>query len=223
MQVIPAINVQNAEEAARQFKIVQNIFANLPSEALAKDGWAHLDIVDGIFSPNTTWGSPAELVNVIGHLSSVKVELHLMVSSPEAVIDSWLRTGKIQRVIFHLEAMTDSVYLLEKCKKYGVEAMLAINPGTDVERLLAHKDDFKYLQLLAVPPGWAGQSFDPKILGKIKFLRVNAPDAIIEVDGGINQETAQLAREAGADILISASYIFSSTDPKAAFEELSRL
>ncbi len=214
MQVIPAINVQNAEDAKNQCKTAAKF-----SE------WVHLDIVDGIFSPNTTWGSPEGLQELgIQNQESrkLKIELHLMVSSPEAVIDSWLRTGKIQRVIIHLEAMTDSVYLLEKCKKYGVEAMLAINPGTDVERLLAHKDDFKYLQLLAVPPGWAGQSFDPKILGKIKFLRVNAPDAIIEVDGGINQETAQLAREAGADILISASYIFGSVDPKAAFEELTR-
>ncbi len=215
MQDIPAINVQNVEDAKKHIKI-----------AAGFSEWIHLDIVDGIFSPAKTWGSPHELESLVASgqslVANLKIELHLMVSSPEAVIDSWLRAGKIQRVIFHLEAMTDSVYLLEKCEKYGVEAMLAINPGTDVERLLAHKDDFKYLQLLAVPPGWAGQQFDPKILGKVKYLRQNIPDAIIEVDGGINKETAQLAREAGADILVSASYIFGSADPKAAFEELMR-
>lgn len=213
MQVIPAINVQNAEEAKKQI------------ETAAKfSEWIHLDIVDGIFSPNTTWGSPDEFSLLTFNLKlTTKVELHLMVSNPEAVIDSWLRTGKIQRVIIHLEAMTDSVYILEKCRKYGVEPMLAINPGTDVERLLAHKDDFKFFQILAVNPGWAGQKFEPKIIDKVRFLRKNVPDAIIEVDGGINAETAKLVKEAGADIVVSASYILDNQNPQAKYKELTKV
>lgn len=146
-----------------------------------------------------------------------------MVSNPEGVIDAWLRTGLVKRVIVHLEAMTDSVYILEKCKKYGVEAMLAINPGTEAERLLAHAGDFRYFQILAVPPGPAGQEMSPGIIDKIKFLRRAMPNAIIEIDGGIVPETVKLVKEAGVDVVVSGSYIFGSDDPKRAFEELASL
>jgi len=209
MQVIPAINADNREVAEKQIKIAARF-----------SDWVHLDVVDGVFSPHVTWGSPEDLKSL-----SVKLnfEVHLMVANPEGVIDAWLRTGLIKRVIVHLEAMTDSVYILEKCRKYGVDAMLAINPNTEVERLLAHKDDFRFLQILAVTPGWAGQKFNESAIRKIKFIRQNATNAIIEVDGGINPDTAKLSKEAGANIVVSASYIFGSKDPQRAFNELAAI
>lgn len=208
MQIIPAINTPDFETAEQQIK-----------QATEFSEWIHLDITDGVFSPAQIWGSPEEL-SKFSEVRLPKIEVHLMVSNPEAVIDSWLRTGLVKRIIVHLESMTDSVCILGKCQKYGVEAVLSINPGTEVERLLAHKDDFKYFQVLAVAPGWAGQKFNEKIIDKIRFIRENMPDAIIEVDGGINPETAKLAKAAGADILVSASYIFSNENPKKAYEEL---
>lgn len=210
MQIIPAINTPDFKTAEKQIK-----------QAAEFSEWIHLDITDGVFSPAQIWGNPQELELITNNLKlKTKFELHLMVSNPEGVIDSWLRTGLVKRVIIHLEAMTDSVYILEKCKKYGAEAMLSINPGTEVERLLAHKDDFKYFQVLAVAPGWAGQKFNEKMIAKIKFISENMPSAIIEVDGGINPETAKLAKAAGADILVSASYIFSHDNPRKAYESL---
>jgi len=225
MIVIPVVNVQNAEEAKDRMEKAAGIFATSPSEALAEEGLVHLDISDGVFTPHMSWGSPEEISLIVKRfpLNAIKFEVHLMVSNPEGVIDAWLRTGLVKRIIVHLEAMTDSVYLLEKCKKYGAEAMLAINPGTEAERVLAHKDDFRYFQVLAVSPGPAGQTMTPGIIDKIKFLRRGIPDAIIEVDGGIVPETAKLVREAGADIVVSGSYIFSSPDPKARFEELKKI
>lgn len=214
MTVLPVINVQSAEEAAEKIKKAAE-FTDL----------IHLDIEDGVFLPRKNWGSPEELQNLVASskqkVASVKFELHLMVSNPEAVLDAWLRTGLVKRVIVHLEAMTDSVYILEKCKKYGAEVMLAINPGTEAERLLAHKDDFSYFQTLAVQPGPSGQKFDAKILDKIRFIKARMPDAIIEVDGGVNLETANLVKNAGAEIVVSDSYIFGSDDPKKAYENLS--
>lgn len=210
MQVIPAINARFFEEVQKQLKVISG-FAE----------WVHIDVVDGAFSPHLTWSNAEELKKL--EIGNLKVELHLMVANPESVIDAWLRTGLVKRVIVHLEAMTDSVYILEKCKKYGVEAVLSINPGTEVGRLLAHKDDFKYFQILAVNPGWAGQKFDPKIIDKVGFLRKNMPDAIIEVDGGINAETAKLVKEAGANIVVSASYILDNQNPKAKYEELMKI
>jgi ribulose-phosphate 3-epimerase len=220
MTVLPIVNVQSAEEAAEKIKKAAE-FTDL----------IHLDIEDGVFLPRSNWGSPAELKKVMDEIQFREVEppkeirpprfeLHLMVSNPEGVIDSWLRTGVVKRIIVHLEAMTDSVYILEKCKKYGAEAMLAINPGTEAERLLAHNDDFSYFQTLAVQPGPSGQKFDAKILDKIRFIKARMPDAIIEVDGGVNLETAKMVKEAGAEIVVSDSYIFKSENPQKAYKEL---
>ncbi len=215
MIVIPAINSPDFKTAEKQIK-----------QAAEFSEWTHLDITDGVFSPAQVWGSPKDLLElgIKNHeLGKLKIELHLMVTNPEGVINSWLQTGLVKRVIVHLESMTDSVYVLEKCGKHSAEAMLSINPGTEVERLLAHKDDFKNFQILAVAPGWAGQKFSAKVLDKIRFIRKQMPNAIIEVDGGINIETAKLVKEAGANIVISASYIFGSENPRVAFEELSKL
>ena len=227
MHIIPAINTATFEDAKQK---LETILTFLPVGELI-----HLDIVDGKFAPNTTWGSPEELAKlqheVIGKIpafagmtvSAVKFEVHLMVENPEAVIDAWLRTGLVKRVIVHLEAMTDSVYILDKCERFHVEAMLGINPGTDVERLLAHKDDFHFMQILAVSPGLAGQSFQPKILEKIRFLKNHAPNVTIEVDGGVNPETARQCKAAGASLFVSASYLLDSKDPKESFKKLSEV
>lgn len=214
MQVLPAINTTSRDEAKMQIETARK-FADV----------IHIDVVDGKFAPNMTWGSVDDLekLKAESYKLAAKLELHLMVQNPESVLDAYLRTGLVVRVIVHLEAMTDSVYILEKCKKYGVEAMLAINPGTEVERLAAHLDDFHYCQILAVFPGLAGQKFQPQVLKKIEWVGKQYPNVIIEVDGGINAETAGAVKKAGADIVVAASYIFTHEDPKKAYEELKNL
>lgn len=213
MQVIPAINCASYREAKRQIEVAGS-FTDL----------IHIDVVDGKFAPNITWGSPEDLERLKTEMElKAKFEIHLMVQDPEGVLDAWLRTGLVKRVIVHLETMTDSVYIVEKCKKYGVEAMLAINPGTEAERLSAHLDDFHYCQMLAVFPGLAGQKFQPHVLEKLEYIRKRHPNVIIEVDGGMNPETAAQVKKAGADIAIAASYIFSDENPKEAYERLSAL
>lgn len=213
MQVVPAINAASFDEAKKQIETASE-FAEL----------IHIDIVDGKFAPNVTWGSPSELekLKAISYKLKAGFEVHLMVKNPEEVLGAWLRTGLVKRIIVHLEAMTDSVYILEKCKKYKVEAMLSINPETEVERLFAHAD-FSAFQILAVHPGLPGQQFQPQCLAKIGSLRRKFPNAIIEVDGGINPETGRLAKDAGATALVSASYIFDDPDPKKAYERLKNL
>ncbi len=215
MSIIPAINAATFEDADKQLR---KILTFLPDGELI-----HLDIVDGKFAPNITWGTPQEMGAIIPtpeRLGNRRFELHLMVENPEGVLDAWLRTGLVRRVIIHLEAMTDSVYILAKCKKYRVEAMLAANPGTDAERLLAHTSDFSYMQILAVYPGLAGQKFQQKIIDKIKFLKQHAPSVTIEVDGGVNLEIAKQCKDAGASLFVSASYILANDNPKEAFETL---
>jgi len=210
MHVIPVVNTSSLEEAERKIQ-----------SAAEFSEWIHVDIADGKFTPHMTGRSPEDIAKAVEATGKeIHVEVHLMVESPEGVIDEWLRTGVVKRIIIHLEAMTDSVYILEKAKRFGAEVMLAINPGTEVERLLAHVDDFPYMQILAVSPGPAGQELQPNVMHKISFLKEKAPNVKLEVDGGVTDTTAKAMKEAGADIIVSGSYIFNAEDPKSAYHTL---
>lgn len=210
MIVVPAINSVSFEDAKEKI-----------SKAAEFARFIHLDVVDGRFAPNVTWGNPEELLRLKSYVLNLNIEIHLMVVEPEKVLEAWLKTGLVKRIIIHLEALNDASYIINRCREAGVEAMLAINPDTAVDKLLPHLNQFRAFQVLGVKPGLAGQSFRSEVIDKIKFLRELAPDATIEVDGGVNQEVARLAKKLGADILVSASYIFNSDDPRKAYEELS--
>ena len=190
-----------------------------------------MDVTDGIFTPIVTWNNLEEFSHLASELPMLRFEVHLMVVNPEKIIEGWLKNGA-EKVIVHLEAMSNPHRILEAAQKQkygspttidGGGVMLAINPGTSAEVLVPYLNSFSAFQILAVAPGPSGQKFDEKVLEQIKFLREKAPNAIIEVDGGINPETARLAREAGANDLVSVSYIMNSPDPRGAYEELSRI
>lgn len=212
MLVIPAINAASYEEAEAQFKKIAPLGAEL----------IHLDVVDGKFAPNVTWGTPTELRSLVKRLKvkGKSFEIHLMVENPEAVIEEWLKTGLVARVIIHVETMTDRGAILEACKKYGVEAMLAAAPETPAEELLPHEDCFKMFQILAVSLGETGAQFKPEMIEKIRGLRVKLPRATIEVDGGMTPEVARQCKAAGADIVVSGWYIRTATDPQKAYDNL---
>lgn len=215
MTTIPAINCPDLNCIKGKLKEVLGFF----SEA---DGWVQLDITDRKFTDHATWNRPEELEKLIADYKlPFKFEVHLMVDDPELIIKEWVRVG-IKRLILHLEGIEDLELKIQDLRERtrGVELGLAINPDTPVEELLSFLKDFKFVQILAVHPGKAAQKFDEGVLEKIEFLKKNHPNVIIEVDGGINPETARLAKKAGADILASASYIFDSPNPKKAYEEL---
>jgi len=209
MRVIPAINATDFETVKKQILQVADF-----------SFWIHLDVVDGKFAPNVLWGK-ADDIKKIKSLA-VNFEAHLMVERPELAIEAWLENG-IKRIVIHAEAVNDRLFILNMCQKFNAEAGLAIRPDTQIEKITPFLKDFKFVQILAVNPGFAGQKFDEKVLEKVKFLRTHYKDVIIEVDGGINPETAKLVKKAGADIVVSASYIFSSKDPKKAYEELQKI
>lgn len=200
MTVVPSINAQTFEEAERRIKIAAEFSDRV-----------HLDITDGVFSPAILWGSPEELPKL-----KINFEVHLMVREPEKAINQWLDAG-VDKIAVHIESVIpDSLFKIQNL-------VLAINPETPAEKLLPYKDKVKQFLVLAVKPGPAGQKFNPAALEKIRFIRYNIPGAIIEVDGGINLETAKLCKDAGADILVSASYIFGDEEPKKAYEKLLNL
>lgn len=216
MQVIPGIEGADADSVRAQYEKVKD---------LNPEGWIHFDVTDGKFSPAMNWGSPEGLKTLVTSNRSLvtKVELHLMVEDAEKVLGDWLNTKILKRVVVHLEAMSDPVFVVAKCKEYGVEPVLAIKPETEIERVFAHKDDFRSFQVLAVNPGWSGQKFDEKVLAKIHWLKEKIPNVIIEIDGGVNPEVAKKCYDAGASVLISTSYIQKSSDPKKAYEELANI
>ncbi len=209
MQVIPSINVSDFESVK-----------NLISEAVKFTDWIHIDVGDGIFTPNSTWGNPQEFSSLKSKIQNLKSEIHLMIESPDAVVLPWLEVG-VKRVIIHVESVEDPDSLIEICKTFGGELGLAISPETDVKELNVYFNKVKFYQVLAVNPGLSGQEFNKSALEKIEFLRKEVPDAIIEVDGGINPETACMVKKAGADIIVSGSYFWNSDDPESAFRELS--
>lgn len=212
MQIIPAINAPDLKEARRQAAVIKKI--------IGRGGWLHLDAGDGIFSSIKSWGDPVEFESL--KVKSFNTEVHLMVENPEAVAEAWLKAGA-RRLIVHLEALRNSASVLDLCQKHQADLMLAINPETIVENLIPYFRNIKFFQILAVVPGKAGQRFDQSVLEKIIFLRERAPDAKIEVDGGINLETARKVKEAGADMVVSASYVFGSRNPSEALKELQNI
>lgn len=230
MQIIPAINCENFECVKEKLQKA--------AEFMSADGWIQIDIADGKFTSHKTWNNPRDLIDLqlTTNNQQLNIEIHLMVKNPEDVIDNWIETG-VKRIIVHYEAIreeathnenndeTDIInFILGKCANQDVELGLAINPSTPVENIIYHLDRVRFIQLLAVDPGLAGQQFQAITLQKIKFLKENPySEVIVEIDGGINLETTKLCKEAGADILVSASHIWNSGNPEIALKELQNI
>lgn len=211
MQIIPAINCQDFETLSLQL--------DKASMFLPDGGWVHIDVVDGLFSKNITWNNPDELQILKSSYSGLNFEIHLMVENPDEFVEVWFMNGA-GRVIVHLEAVNNPDYILDIASRYDGEVMLSVIPSTPADLLMPHVGSFSSFQILAVDPGFTGQKFSLESLEKIKFLRNVSPSAKIEVDGGINPETARLAKIAGADYAVSASYIFNDINPQESYEEL---
>lgn len=213
MEVIPAINCLDIECVEEKLKVC-NTF-------LPKDGWIHLDVADARFTFNKTWGDPSLWFKFKNHFH---LEVHLMVEEPLKVAGEWIKSGA-KRLIVHVETLTPEAVaqILKISREYGIEIMLSSSPHTDKETLEPYLKNFSSFQILSVNPGYTSQPFLPFTLEKVKFLRRSSASAKIEVDGGINRETAKLAKAAGATIVAAASYIFGAKEPKKTYEELKRI
>jgi ribulose-phosphate 3-epimerase len=184
---------------------------------------AHVDVMDGHFVPNLTIG-PDFTRAVAGpfHAAGGLVDVHLMVSRPGEMIP--LFAPMADAITVHVEADPHPHRLLGAIREAGCRAGLALNPGTPVEHVAELVDELDYVNVLAVNPGFAGQSFITTTPARIARLRALLPDrVVIEVDGGIGRATLPGAREAGAAMFVSASSIFGAPDPVAAYRELAGL
>ncbi len=208
VQIIPAIIAKNIEELEEKIKIIEPY-----------TDWVQIDVSDGIFTPNINWNNPEDLKKI---KSNVALEIHLMISNPEDFMDEWIDSGA-KRIIVHVSNKSDfeGVKIIsEKVKSRGLQFGIGLSPEVsvvDVQNIIPLAD---VVLLLAVDPGFSGQQFQPVVLEKIKDLRKLFPDVKIEIDGGINEETADQCIKAGADILVSASYIFDSENIEKAIATL---
>jgi ribulose-phosphate 3-epimerase len=211
MKVIPVINCQDVECVRNKIEVAKAF--------LAEGDLLHLDVADGSFATHKTWANPLEWVKL---KSPFGVEVHLMVDHPEEYIDDWLAAGA-RRLIVHMESLNpQSMHeILGAAARYHVEVMLSSKPESDADDMAPYLRHFNLFQVLAVQPGPSGQKFLPFITEKIRFLREELPDVTIEVDGGMDLESARLVKDVGADMIVSSSYIFGSADPKEAYKKLS--
>ena len=203
MRVIPAINCKNFTCIKRRIKKA--------AEFLPKNSWIQIDISDGKFTKAKTWNSPLQLKKFLykNKIAKFNLEVHLMVNDFGNEIKKWQEAGA-KRIIIHLEALENCGFKLtpKNSKNLG----LAIKPSTSVKKLVHFLPKIKFVQLLAVSPGYSGQQFDKLTIKKIEFLKKNYPKVKIEIDGGMNEETAKLIKKAGADFIVSGSYLFNSNN-----------
>lgn len=178
----------------------------------------HLDVMDGNFVPNITFG-PCVLKS-IRKVTKMDFDVHLMIDRPERYVEDFLKVG-CEWLSFHVEATNCCREIIRKIKEYNCKAAIAIKPDTQIETIIPYLDDLDMVLVMSVEPGFGGQKFMEKILKKIIALRKlpNCPK-YIEVDGGINQETAQQCAKVGANIFVAGSYIFKSNQISKTIQNL---
>ena len=197
VEVIPTIIAKDLNELQEKIKKVESFV-----------DWVQIDVMDGQFVENTTWNEPSDLKKIE---TSLNLEAHLMIKEPEKYIDQWINSG-VKRIIFHIEATDKIKEVIDQVKQAGLGVGLAINPETPVETVDQFVDQLDLILVMTVHPGQGGQDFLESSLGKIKQLRAKYKHVKIEVDGGINLETAPEVIQAGANLLASGTAIFKSDD-----------
>ena len=212
MRVIPAINAVSQEEAAALVEKARSF--------LKAGDWIHFDISE--FNMGTSDVPNIDVMLRTSDVQKLNAEIHFMLSNYEELLQPSLEAGA-KRIIVQHEILQNLEFVLEECRRTGAEAGISIAPDTPIEELNVYFNKVKFYQVLAVPPGASGQPFQEKVVPKIKWLKEQLPDAIIEVDGGINPETAKLVMEAGANIVVSASYIFEGGEPEKRYAQLEKI
>lgn len=168
----------------------------------------HIDIMDGKFVDNKTW-TTSEIIKLTKY-SNLPLDVHLMVNNPSKYIEDYAMLNT-NNITFHYEAVKDVNKVINEIKDYGLKVGIAVNPDTDVKNIYDYLSNIDIVLIMSVYPGKSGQVFINETLNKIKELKDyivnNNLKTLISIDGGINDETGKLCKEAGADILVSASYI----------------
>lgn len=214
MKVSPSLLSADFGNLARDVEMLNNSSADM----------IHLDVMDGVFVPNISFGFP--VIEAVSRLARKPLDVHLMIVEPQNYI-AQVRDCGAAIMNVHQEACVHLHRTVEAIKKEGMKAAVTLNPATPVCLLEDIISDLDLVLLMSVNPGFGGQKFITGTLQKVRRLREliarTGSHAEIEVDGGVNSQTAPLLAEAGADILVAGSYVFKAPDPAAAIKGLGEL
>ncbi|WP_102335933.1 ribulose-phosphate 3-epimerase [Salimicrobium jeotgali] len=206
--------------------ILASDFANLASEIKGVEqagvDYIHVDVMDGKFVPNISIGIP--VVKAIRPVTDLPLDIHLMISDPENYVEAFAEAGA-SIITVHQEATPHLHRTIQLIKNSGAKAGVVINPATPVEMLKPILHEVELVLVMSVNPGFGGQKFIPEVMEKVEKLHtwrkeMNNYSYEIEVDGGVNKETASLCKQAGADVLVAGSAIFNDRDREKAVAEI---
>lgn len=187
----------------------------------SKADWFHIDVMDGVFVPNISYGMP--VIDAINKVANKTLDVHLMIVNPDRYIETFKKIGA-DILTVHYEACTHLHRTIQSIKANGMKAGVALNPHTSVHLLNDVLLDLDLVLIMSVNPGFGGQSFIDNTYQKIKSLvhlrKTLGADFIIEIDGGVNSTNAPKLIEAGADALVAGSFVFKSVNPTQTIEDL---
>lgn len=200
-------------------------FANLADEVSminnSEADWIHVDIMDGVFVPNISMGFP--VVEAIRRHAARPLDVHLMIVQPERYVEAFARAGAAN-ISVHIEACPHLQRNIQQIRDAGCKAGVAINPHTSVQTLENVIHEIDLVCVMSVNPGFGGQKFLEQTYKKVRMLKemivASGSSALIEIDGGVNLSNALPLLDAGADILVAGSFVFSAKEPQAVISEL---
>lgn len=190
----------------------------------SKADWFHIDVMDGVFVPNISFGMP--IISAIRPLSNKPFDVHLMIVQPERFIKEFKKAGA-DILTVHIEASTHLHRTLQAIKAEGMQAGVALNPHTPIASLEDVIQDIDLVCLMSVNPGFGGQKFIERTYAKVEALKkmivAAGSNTLIEIDGGVTNANAKQLIDAGADVLVAGSYVFSAENPTATIDGLKQI
>ena len=212
--IAPSMLACNFGDLENEIKMVNNSKAN----------WFHIDVMDGVFVPNISFGTP--IMNVLKKYAKKPLDVHLMIVNPDKYLEKFAELGS-KVLTVHIEACTHLHRTVQKIKSLNMKAGVAINPHTPVSSLESIIKEVDLVCVMSVNPGFGGQSFIDSTYQKVKDLKLlidkYKSKALIEIDGGVNSENAKKLTEHGADVLVAGSFVFKSDNPTNTISTLSTL